>query len=75
MEVCQTGIDDAIPAWCVEFEVTPYFVLQGLLELFVLFVFGVIMYKLFGYLQKRKGERKRKMPPVEYPPMKWKRFK
>ena len=75
MEVCQTGIDEVIPAWCVDYEIGPSFILQGMLELVILFVFGWIMYKIFNFRKKKKMKRgKGNENQTEYPPIGWKKI-
>lgn len=75
MEVCQTGIDEIIPAWCVDFEASPSFILQGILELIILFALGWVMYNMFKYMKKRKMKKKgRDKNQSEYPPIGWKKI-
>ena len=72
MEVCQTGIDEVIPAWCVGFEISPSFILQGLFELIILFVFVWCMYNMFNVMKKRKDRKKEGAKhQINFPPDGW----
>ena len=55
--VCQDGIDGIIPAWCVEYNLTPEWILQGAVELFIMIIafFGLLYF--FKWRRKVKQEK------------------
>ena len=72
-EVCQTGIENLeIPSWCVEYSMTPAFILQGILELIILILLFIMLVKSFKYFKKRN---KIKYPPSIWEPKVRKRYK
>jgi hypothetical protein len=56
-EVCQNGIDGVLPAWCVEYNLTPEWILQGAIELFIMIVAFFGLFYFFKWRRKIKQEK------------------
>lgn len=58
LKVCQPGNPDwGLPQWCIEQEITPEFILQGVVELVIVVVILGFFYLRWKHIKKEEADR------------------
>ena len=71
MEVCQPGIDDVLPSWCVQYDLGMETGIQLMIELAILGVLFLVSYLFFSWRRKKKNDKEMHKKILEKENSKW----